>query len=51
MGLNNIYLVNSRDPLAIRYNDKSPLENMHVSSLFTLLKNPSFQITENFSPE
>lgn len=36
-GLNNPYLVNSRHELAIRYNDKSPLENHHASSAFFLM--------------
>lgn len=33
-GLNNPFLVESRDPLALRYNDKSPLENMHCAIMF-----------------
>jgi cAMP-specific phosphodiesterase 4 len=35
-GLNNAFLVESKDALAIRYNDKSPLENMHCAELFDL---------------
>lgn len=33
-GVNNNFLVNSSDPLAILYNDKSVLENHHVSAAF-----------------
>lgn len=37
-GTNNLFHVNSRSELAITYNDKSPLENHHVSSLFVIFK-------------
>jgi cAMP-specific phosphodiesterase 4 len=33
-GLNNPFLVESDDPLALTYNDKSPLENLHSSIMF-----------------
>lgn len=36
-GFNNPFLVNSRNELAIRYNDKSPLENHHAFSAFSLM--------------
>ncbi|KAI8111980.1 hypothetical protein M9435_004475 [Picochlorum sp. BPE23] len=35
-GLNNAYLVRTRHPLAIRYNDMSVLENMHACRLFEI---------------
>ena len=35
-GVNNPFLINTIDKLAIRYNDKSILENMHVEKVFTL---------------
>ena len=28
----------TRDPLAIKYNDRSPLENHHVSTLFMIIR-------------
>lgn len=34
------YLVSSSDPLAIRYNDRAPLENHHLAAAFTLLRTP-----------
>ena len=30
-GTNNVYLINNLDDLALKYNDKSPLENHHIS--------------------
>ena len=33
-GVNNAFLVNTGAPLAMRYNDISPLENMHASIMF-----------------
>jgi len=39
-GVNNDFLVSRGAPLAITYNDKSPLENMHASVLFETLSAP-----------
>lgn len=50
-GLNNPYLINTRHELAIRYNDKSPLENHHVSSIFFLMKDDSLNILSNLAKE
>jgi hypothetical protein len=36
-GVSNEFLVATRDPIAIRYNDRSPNENMHASEIFRLL--------------
>ncbi|CAG9463232.1 unnamed protein product [Pedinophyceae sp. YPF-701] len=36
-GTNNAFLVSTRDPLAIRYNDQSVQENMHAARLFTTM--------------
>jgi len=36
-GLNNLFLVKSKHPLALTYNDKSPLENMHASVLYEVV--------------
>lgn len=36
-GVNNLYLVNTRDKLALRYNDKSVLENHHIAIAFNTM--------------
>lgn len=41
-GLTNDFLVNSLDGLAVRYNDRSPLENHHLAAAFTLMRQPDF---------
>merc|ERR1719454_2086241 len=37
-GVNNGFLAEVSHDLALEYNDKSPLENMHCSKLYTLVK-------------
>lgn len=48
-GTNNFYQINAQTNLAIVYNDKSPLENMHASKASQLLK--SAHLLEHFSHE
>jgi len=36
-GVNNPYLIETGHELALRYNDRSPLENMHCSKLFQIV--------------
>jgi hypothetical protein len=36
-GLNNAYQINAQSELAIRYNDRSVLENFHTAAAFTIL--------------
>lgn len=43
-GVNNMFLIETQDELAICYNDKSPLESMHCAKLFDLLKDPATNI-------
>lgn len=50
-GQNNIYHVNCKSNLAIRYNDASVLENYHVSETFKTLLKEENNIMKNFSPE
>lgn len=38
LGISNAFLVKAKHPLARLYNDKSPLENMHVALAFLLLE-------------
>lgn len=48
-GLNNNYLINTKNPLAILYNDLSVLESYHVSSAFQILLKPECNFMVNFS--
>lgn len=50
-GLNNAFLINTSDPLAILYNDKSVLENHHVSASFKLLAQTENNFWEEISVE
>ena len=51
-GLNNNYLIETNNEIAIRYNDYSILENMHISETFKLIhSNKSYNIFENFEKE
>jgi hypothetical protein len=46
-GVNNLYLVKSRNDLALRHNDRSPLENMHCSVLYEILAKEKTNILAN----
>jgi hypothetical protein len=51
-GLNNNYLMETNDSIAIRYNDISILENMHISETFKLIhSDPNCNIFEDFVKE
>ena len=50
-GLNNKFLVNSKNELSIIYNDASVLENFHCAKTFQLLENNEINIFSNFSNE
>lgn len=50
-GYNNIYQINARTELAIRYNDISPLENHHCSVAFRMLEIDDCNIFRSFSSE
>ncbi|KRX00205.1 hypothetical protein PPERSA_10704 [Pseudocohnilembus persalinus] len=47
----NIYEVNSMSKLAIRYNDKSVLEQHHIAQTFKILKNQNSNILKNVQPK
>jgi hypothetical protein len=49
--LTNRFLVNTRDKLAIQYNDNSVLENMHISKLFTILNDDTTNLFLNLTNE
>jgi len=48
-GLNNPFLIETSHELALRYNDRSPLENMHCARLFEVVSVPRNNIFLNFS--
>lgn len=48
-GINNNFHIKTNSYLATLYNDRSVLENLHVSSVFELMKNPVFNILSSFS--
>jgi hypothetical protein len=48
-GLNNTFLVETSHELALRYNDKSPLENMHCAKLFEFVSLPKCSIFGSLS--
>lgn len=50
-GLNNDFLVCTRHPIAILYNDKSVLENSHVAAAFQLIMEENLDLLASFSLE
>jgi hypothetical protein len=50
-GLNNNYQINKMTKLALRYNDKSVLENFHSYQGFKIIKNPDSNILEGLEKE
>lgn len=51
MGINNQYLIETSSVLAVKYNDRSPLENMHCSMLFECATDPDANIFEGFDKD
>jgi len=47
MGLTNDFLINTSSTLAIRYNDRAPLENHHLAAGFTALNVPDQNFLSN----
>lgn len=43
-GVNNPFLVETRHEVAVTYNDRSPLENMHCAKLFQILRQPETNV-------
>ncbi|ORC92704.1 phosphodiesterase [Trypanosoma theileri] len=50
-GVNNNFHIKTQSYNATLYNDRSVLENMHVASVFELMKNPRFDILACFSAD
>lgn len=46
-GFTNQYLISTMSELAIKYNDRSPLENHHVSKIFFILKEDKYNFLIN----
>jgi class 3 adenylate cyclase/GNAT superfamily N-acetyltransferase len=50
-GLNNVYQVNARTPLAMLYNDQSVLEHHHAATCFRILEDPKCNILANLTTQ
>ena len=50
-GKTNAFLVATRDPLALLYNDRSVLENHHISYAWKLFRNNSLNFLENIDAD
>ena len=50
-GVNNNFLALTQHPLALRYNDKSILENFSLAQFFLLLRDESLNILEGLDSE
>mmetsp|Transcript_25800 Transcript_25800/g.33823 ORF Transcript_25800/g.33823 Transcript_25800/m.33823 type:complete len:600 (+) Transcript_25800:58-1857(+) len=49
-GRNNKFLVETQNSLALTYNDRSPLENMHAATAFRLLSKPENNFIAHLEP-
>ncbi|KXZ51294.1 hypothetical protein GPECTOR_13g781 [Gonium pectorale] len=49
-GLTADFLIATSDPLAVRYNDRSPLENHHGASFFALVRQPDLDVLGQLAP-
>ena len=45
LGVNNDYLIKTFHPLAVMYNDQSPLENHHIAAAVRLMLRPECNFT------
>ena len=45
-GVNNDFLIQTRDKLAVTYNDTSPLENHHLAAAARLIAEPRYRFVE-----
>ena len=50
-GFNNPFLIESRLPWAIQYNDKSPLENHHIAASFSIIEMEEYSIFKNLDKD
>jgi hypothetical protein len=49
LGVNNAFLVKTKSEIAMAHNDKSPLENMHCSELYQMLRRPEWNIMKTLT--
>ena len=49
LGVNNLFLVKAKDELAFAHNDRSPLENMHCTVLYDILRKKESNIFMNLT--
>lgn len=50
-GTNNAFLVKTSHPLAMTYNDISPMENMHAHVIFQTFRMPGMNVIANFDKD
>lgn len=50
-GVNNAFLSDIGHELALQYNDRSPLENMHCAKLYTIVANPLMNVFAKLTKE
>jgi hypothetical protein len=50
-GKTNVFLTETGHELALRYNDKSPLENMHCARLFEIVRDPWLNVFARFNKD
>jgi hypothetical protein len=50
-GVNNTYLVKNSDPIAVRYNDDSVLENFHSAEAFAVMQQPRYNVLSSLTKE
>ncbi|GMH36345.1 hypothetical protein BSKO_04213 [Bryopsis sp. KO-2023] len=48
-GVNNDFMITTRSPLAITYNDRSVNENHHASTAFRIMENENFNVFDGFT--
>jgi high affinity cGMP-specific 3',5'-cyclic phosphodiesterase 9 len=51
LGVNNLYLTKTRHKLALKHNDRSPLENLHCCICYDVLSQTDCNIFESLTSE
>lgn len=50
-GVNNFYLVNTKSPMALLYNDKSVLENYHIACAFNVMRDEKYDFLSSITQD